>query len=147
MYSISKDMEKMANLITILLLLFTITSAKVMTECELANTLENAGFSKDKLKDWVCLAKAVSSLNTTAVGGPKSAGSYEYGIFQINDRYWCDKNQKGKGCTVKCSDLILEDDIDYSVACARIIYNINGFSEWFGWIRDCKGKELPPLNC
>uniref|UniRef100_A0A224XNR0 lysozyme n=1 Tax=Panstrongylus lignarius TaxID=156445 RepID=A0A224XNR0_9HEMI len=135
----------MANLITILLLLFTTTSAKVMTECELADTLEKAGFSKDHLRDWVCLAKAVSSLNTTAISGPKTLGSYEYGIFQINDRYWCDKNRKGNGCTVKCSDLI--EDIDVSVACARIIYNINGFRGWFGWIRDCKGEELPPLKC
>uniref|UniRef100_A0A224Y0X9 lysozyme n=1 Tax=Panstrongylus lignarius TaxID=156445 RepID=A0A224Y0X9_9HEMI len=136
-----------ANLMTILLLLFTTCSAKVMKECELAKILEAAGIPKDQLADWVCLSKAESSLNTTAIGGPNRNGSYDFGIFQINDYIWCDIDKAGKGCNVQCSDLILEDSIDPSVECAKIIYNIQGFNAWYGWIKKCRGKVLPPLIC
>lgn len=46
-----------------------------------------------------------------------------------------------------CTDLVLEDDIGPSMNCAKIVYKVQGFKAWNGWIKKCKGKKLPPLVC
>lgn len=82
---------------TILLVsaIFAGSSAKIYQECELAVDLVNVGFSRESLKDWVCLIKSESSMNTLAMNPTNSDGSRDWGLFQINDRYWC----KGSGPT------------------------------------------------
>lgn len=52
----------------------------------------------------VCLVDAESSFQTHVKGGPNSDGSYDYGLFQISDRYWCNPgDHPGKGCNVRCN--------------------------------------------
>lgn len=46
---------------------------------------------------------AESSGNTAAVGGPNTDGSYDYGLFQINSRYWCTVGSPGNGCNIDCN--------------------------------------------
>merc|ERR1712071_33109 len=75
---------------------------KVYSQCSLADTLMGYGgvFNKNTLGDWLCLTKYESSWNTGAKGGPNYDGSYDYGIFQVNDYYWC----KGSGEAAKYND-------------------------------------------
>ncbi|XP_049871327.1 lysozyme-like isoform X2 [Pectinophora gossypiella] len=94
----------------------------------------------------VCLVEAESSRRTDAVGGPDDDGSYDYGLFQINDRYWCNSGDKpGKECHVRCADL-LSDDISAASNCTKKIYNIQGFSAWVGWVNECNKKKLQDLS-
>lgn len=52
----------------------------------------------------VCLVESESSYRTDIVGPPNVDGSRDWGLFQINDRYWCQgqyagsKNMCGKNC-------------------------------------------------
>lgn len=51
----------------------------------------------------VCLVEAESSGNTAAKGGPNTDGSYDYGLFQINNRYWCKDGSAGGECHIDCN--------------------------------------------
>uniref|UniRef100_A0A672I8G7 lysozyme n=1 Tax=Salarias fasciatus TaxID=181472 RepID=A0A672I8G7_SALFA len=51
----------------------------------------------------VCLSQWESSFNTKATS-KNGDGSTDYGIFQINSRYWCeDGSYSSNGCNIKCS--------------------------------------------
>lgn len=76
--------------------------AKVFTKCGLAKELTRLGVSRQSLPHWVCLVRAESNYNTAAVGGPNSNGSKDWGLFQINDRYWCKQGGPGKDCNINC---------------------------------------------
>ncbi|KAJ8719037.1 hypothetical protein PYW07_016593 [Mythimna separata] len=120
---------------------------KTLSECELVRELRKHGFPENQLKDWVCLVNAESSRRTNVVGPPNSDGSHDYGLFQINDRYWCSATDKpGKGCNVRCKDLLL-DDISKQAQCAKTVFGVHGFEAWYGWANKCKGRPLPALPC
>lgn len=56
----------------------------------------------------VCLVEGESSGQTDVVGPPNTDGSRDHGLFQINDRYWCeDGPNPGKECNVRCSGRLL----------------------------------------
>jgi hypothetical protein len=56
------------------------------------------------LNSGVCLVEKDSGRNTAAIGGPNSNGSRDHGLFQINDRFWCNNsNTPGKDCNVTCA--------------------------------------------
>lgn len=44
-----------------------------------------AGWNQDQAATAFAIAKAESGLNPTAKGGPNNNGSYDWGLFQIND--------------------------------------------------------------
>lgn len=75
---------------------------KIFTKCELAKKL-SATFARDKLADWNCLVKHESSYNSRTRGPKNSNGSYDYGIFQINDKYWCKVGKPGGDCNIDCN--------------------------------------------
>lgn len=51
----------------------------------------------------VCLIEAESSRRTDAIHGPNEDGSYDYGLFQINSRYWCNTGATpGNVCNLRC---------------------------------------------
>lgn len=50
----------------------------------------------------VCLVLSESNGNTKAVNNYNSDGSKDWGLFQINDRYWCKNGYRGGGCNVDC---------------------------------------------
>nr|ATU82685.1 venom lysozyme 1 [Pristhesancus plagipennis] len=140
-------MESTGPVLLSIMMFISVISAEVMTDCQLVDILRQNDFPSNQLADWLCLAKSESALNTTAIGGPNKNGSYDFGIFQINNRWWCDMDKPGKDCNVTCSDLILDDDITPSIECAKIIFKIQGFNAWNGWKAKCKDKPLPPIYC
>lgn len=53
----------------------------------------------------VCLINAESRKNTGAKGGPNSNGSFDYGLFQINSRFWCKIGAVGGACNADCNSM------------------------------------------
>ncbi|XP_055380046.1 lysozyme C-like [Condylostylus longicornis] len=132
--------------ITIFLLacVFYTVNAKVFQRCELARTLSHWGVSRQDILEWVCIAEFESSFNTRAINHNNVDGSWDWGLFQINDRYWCDGGKPtSNGCGVNCRKF-LTDDIGAAFNCARKIknahhYDHNGFGAWVAWRNHCQG--------
>ncbi|CAG0892317.1 unnamed protein product [Darwinula stevensoni] len=120
-------------------------ASKRFTRCELAESLAGLGFPRCQLGDWVCLAENESALDSSVRGPVNWDGSYDYGIFQINNRYWCYPNASG-GCRVPCQSL-LNDDIADDAQCVRMIFDEsqrlkgNGFLAWEAWKSKCQGRD------
>ncbi|XP_061393107.1 lysozyme 1-like [Musca vetustissima] len=131
------------------ILLFALTSpglAKIFNRCSLAREMFRLGVPKSELPQWTCIAKHESSFNTAAIGPANTDGSHDYGIFQINSRYWCQPPNGGhstNGCGVQCRDL-LSDNISRSVSCARKVKSQQGWKAWAVWEK-CSGK-LPSID-
>ncbi|XP_015684541.1 lysozyme C, milk isozyme [Protobothrops mucrosquamatus] len=136
-----------ALMFTLLFLLIAANEAKVFKKCELASLLKKSGMDSSTgypLENWICMAYHESRYNTQAVGPPNTDGSLDYGIFQINSRYWCNNNQgpTANGCNKPCSDF-LKDDITDDIVCAkRIVQDPQKMDAWTAWVKHCKGKEL-----
>nr|XP_020767406.1 lysozyme C-3-like [Odocoileus virginianus texanus] len=131
-----------ALLILGLLLLSVAAQGKVFERCELARTLKRFGmdgFRGVSLANWGCLTKWESGYNTKATNYNPSRESSNYGIFQINGKWWCDdgKTPKGvDGCHVSCSAL-MENDIAKAVACAKKTVSEQGITAWVAWKSHC----------
>ncbi|XP_063066625.1 lysozyme C II-like [Engraulis encrasicolus] len=126
----------------VFLLLVAAASAYQMDRCDLARQLQAAGmqYTGVSIADWVCLAYRESTYRTDVVGPPNSDGSRDYGIFQVNNRYWCSGGGfNGQGCGVSCTDLF---NLQTSIACAKIIVRAQGISAWAGWVSGCQGRDL-----
>lgn len=61
--------------------------------CELAREMHAHGFSKKQLDDWMCLVRHESGYRQTAINPHNSDGSTDWGLFQINDRFWCKNSE------------------------------------------------------
>lgn len=62
--------------------------------------------TKNKFFSGVCLAKWESSYNTRATNYNPGSRSTDYGIFQINSRYWCNDGKTPRAvnaCRIPCS--------------------------------------------
>ncbi|XP_070597199.1 lysozyme C-1-like [Erythrolamprus reginae] len=133
--------------LALLLLFIAANEAKVYSKCELATILKRNGmdgYRGVKLGDWICMAYHESRYNSRAVGPRNTDGSRDYGIFQINSRYWCNNNQgpTANGCNKSCSDFT-NDDITNDIACAkRIVRDPQGMGAWVAWRNHCKGRDL-----
>ncbi|KAM9323051.1 lysozyme C-like [Pholidichthys leucotaenia] len=129
------------------LILLAVANAKIFQRCEWALELKNRGldgFSGVSLANWVCLTRWESDYNTKAINH-NTDGSTDYGIFQINSRYWChDTTTPGhtyNECNINCSEL-QSDDVTASVNCAKRIVRQQGISAWYGWLNNCKGQDV-----
>nr|XP_033331994.1 uncharacterized protein LOC117223691 [Megalopta genalis] len=120
------------------------SDAKILTECEATIELQRAGISRSLLSNWICLMKSESSMDTRLVTGPKTASSYSYGVFQISSAKWCSRGHAGGLCNKRCEDFA-SDNIQDSIACAKMIYDREGFQAWEGWVKKCKNKPLPNI--
>uniref|UniRef100_A0A182WJD4 lysozyme n=1 Tax=Anopheles minimus TaxID=112268 RepID=A0A182WJD4_9DIPT len=130
----------------VLIVLPAVINAKIYTKCELARQLTANGISRTYQGHWVCLAIAVSGLDTEKTTTLPNL-SANYGIFQINSKEWCRVGYKGGKCNMKCEDLVT-DNITNAIKCSKIIQQQNGFNEWVMWQKKCKGKDLPDIaNC
>ncbi|NP_036903.2 lysozyme C-1 precursor [Rattus norvegicus] len=130
------------------LLLSASVQAKIYERCEFARTLKRNGMSGYygvSLADWVCLAQHESNYNTQARNYNPGDQSTDYGIFQINSRYWCNdgKTPRAKNaCGIPCSAL-LQDDITQAIQCAkRVVRDPQGIRAWVAWQRHCKNRDL-----
>ncbi|XP_048876927.1 lysozyme C II-like isoform X3 [Brienomyrus brachyistius] len=127
--------------------LLVTASAKIFERCELARKLKASGLDGYRgysLPNWVCLVKWESKYNTSAINR-NSDGSTDYGIFQINSRYWCNdsKTPRAKnGCGIICNQL-LTDNIDVAIKCAkRVVSDPKGMAAWVAWRNNCRGGDL-----
>ncbi|XP_058456243.1 lysozyme-like [Malaya genurostris] len=136
------------SLCVLVTVLISLGETKKFDKCSLAKALLNHGFNKADLKNWVCLVQNESGMDTTKTNKNRN-GSSDWGLFQINDRYWCDPRDKNKKssneCKTPCSAL-LKDDITIASACAKKIFKRHGFRAWYGWLNKCDGKPLPDLS-
>lgn len=83
------------------------SAAKIWGFCELARELHfKRGFTRAELPDWMCLIQHESNFDSRAVGRLNTDGSADWGLFQINDRYWCTPGVKGKGCNLNCYSML-----------------------------------------
>ncbi|XP_069908715.1 lysozyme C-like [Oryctolagus cuniculus] len=137
-----------ALLILGLLLLSTTVQGKIYERCELARTLKKLGLDGYKgvsLANWMCLTKWESGYNTQATNYNPGDKSTDYGIFQINSRYWCNDGKTPRAvnaCHIPCSDL-LKDDITQAVACAkRVVSDPQGIRAWVAWKNHCQSQDL-----
>ncbi|XP_004583074.2 lysozyme C [Ochotona princeps] len=131
-----------------MLLLSNTIQGKVFERCELAKTLKKFGMDGYKgisLPNWMCLAKWESSYNTKATNYNPGDKSTDYGIFQINSRYWCNDGKTPKSvnaCHIPCSAL-LQDDISQAVTCAkRVVSDPQGIRAWVAWRNHCQNRDL-----
>uniref|UniRef100_A0A6J0TY44 Lysozyme C, milk isozyme-like n=1 Tax=Pogona vitticeps TaxID=103695 RepID=A0A6J0TY44_9SAUR len=133
--------------ITFLCLLVAVNEAKVFEKCELASILKRHGmdgYYGYSLGNWICMAYYESRFNSRAVGPTNSNGSRDYGIFQINSRWWCSNGQgrTANGCKSSCS-AFTDDNITNDIQCAkRIVQDPNRMDAWVAWRKYCKGKNL-----
>ncbi|XP_064163531.1 lysozyme C-like [Anguilla rostrata] len=129
----------------VFLLLVAAATAKVFEQCELARTLKAAGMDGYRgvsLGGWVCVAKWESSYDTAATH-PNRDKSRDYGIFQINSRYWCNNGvtPTSNGCNISCD--LLTDDISDSITCAkRVVSDPRGIRAWVAWRKHCHREDL-----
>ncbi|KAH8303672.1 hypothetical protein KR018_010854 [Drosophila ironensis] len=118
---------------------------RIMDRCTLAREMYILGVPKDQLARWTCLAQHESDYNTAMVGN-NADGSNNYGIFQINDRTWCQPTN-GKFseniCKLSCNEL-MTDNVQKSVWCAQTILKAQSWPYWPSW-HFCNGI-LPPID-
>ncbi|CAB3235692.1 unnamed protein product [Arctia plantaginis] len=139
----------MSQIIFICIILYMATTGltRTVSKCELVYELRRHGFPEYQMRDLVCLVRAESMFETDVIDGPNYDGSYDWGLFQINDRFWCNPiGAPGKGCNVHCNDLV-SDNITATLNCAITIINHQGLDASPGWVKNCKGKWQPDLNC
>ncbi|KAK7788628.1 hypothetical protein R5R35_013049 [Gryllus longicercus] len=115
------------------------------SKCQVAAQLLRNGFQRKDLPTWVCIAMGESSGNTRAINRHNTDGSVDYGLFQINNRYWCSEKGRGKGCNISCKSL-LDDNIADDSKCARHIAAKQGLDAWVAYKQKCKGKNLSQYN-
>ncbi|XP_076967494.1 lysozyme C-like [Tamandua tetradactyla] len=139
-----------ALLVLGLLLLSATVQGKIYERCEFARALKARGmdgFRGISLPNWVCLARWESGYNTRAVNYNRGDRSTDYGIFQINSRYWCNDGKTPgavNACGIPCSAL-LQDDISQAVACAkRVVSDPQGIRAWVAWRSRCQNQDLTP---
>ncbi|XP_054724460.1 lysozyme C-like [Uloborus diversus] len=114
-------------------------SAVIINPCQLADIMmNNLKLKKSSAAQWVCLAKFASGFNTEAVNGPYKDGSYDFGIFQINDKF-CRKGTK-ESCGVRCTDLV-SNNVTLSAICGLVIQKKQGFNYWPSWENNCRNKD------
>ncbi|XP_019370255.1 PREDICTED: lysozyme C-like [Gavialis gangeticus] len=121
---------------------------KIYGRCELAAVMKRLGLANVpgySLGDWVCTAQYESNFNTNAVNYNPGDRSTDYGILQINSRWWCNdgKTPRAKNaCRIQCTEL-LQPDITVAVNCAkRIVRDPQGMNAWVAWRNHCKGTDV-----
>merc|ERR1712029_55759 len=105
------------------------------------------------LLNLVCIGHYESGLETDAVGTKGEKGSHDHGLFQISDKYWCERpgSASANVCNLPCSALVGED-LNDDVACVRRIYletaqlSGDGFSAWVGYSNIASTQLFVPIS-
>jgi lysozyme C len=90
---------------------------------EIADLLRDAGVPESAVGRLVCTAKYESSFYAGAQNR-NTNGTTDWGLFQINDRYWL------KPCGVTRQQLL---DPATNVRCAAKVYDQQGIGAWYGY--------------
>ncbi|XP_049638740.1 lysozyme C-like [Suncus etruscus] len=138
----------MKTLLILGLVLLSVTvQGKVYERCELARDLKRLGmdgYQGVSLANWMCLARWESSYDTSQTNYNPSSRSTDYGIFQINSRYWCNDGKTPRtvnGCGISCS-VLLRDDITQAVTCAKRVVRDQGIRAWVAWRNRCQNQDV-----
>ncbi|XP_060616845.2 lysozyme C II-like [Anolis sagrei] len=139
-------MRSLWSLVLLACLLVT-GQGEYLSRCEVAQQLQQQGmdgYAGYSLANWVCTAYHESSYNTQALHYD-SDGSIDFGIFQINSRYWCQygNEQSSNECGIQCSEL-LTNNLAADAACAKVVVSNswNGMGAWVAWRLYCQGQDL-----
>ncbi|XP_008301771.1 lysozyme C [Stegastes partitus] len=130
----------------LVLFLVVVTGAEALERCAWAKILKNSGMDGYRgisLANWVCLTRWESNFNTGAINH-NTDGSTDYGIFQINSRWWCTdgKTPSANGCNIQCSAL-LTSNVAVAINCAkRVVRDPQGISAWVAWRNRCRNQDL-----
>ncbi|GIX86711.1 lysozyme C [Caerostris darwini] len=108
----------------------TVSYAKIMNPCDVADAMIRLGQKKPIVAKWVCLAKFASGFNTQALSAEYKDGSHDFGIFQDPQH----------SCGVPCTELV-NDDITPSARCALKIFEKEGFKAWPAWRNNCQAID------
>ncbi|XP_006886141.1 PREDICTED: lysozyme C [Elephantulus edwardii] len=144
-----------ALLVLGVLFLSVTVQAKVYERCEFARILKREGmdgFHGISLANWMCLAKWESNYNTRATNYNPGDRSTDYGIFQINSRWWCNDGKTPRAvnaCRISCNTL-LQDDVTQAIKCAkRVVSDPQGIRAWVAWRNRCQNRDLTEYikNC
>ncbi|XP_015906495.1 lysozyme C, tracheal isozyme [Parasteatoda tepidariorum] len=111
---------------------------KILQPCEVAEAMISLGQSKINAAKWVCLAKFASGFNTQALSEEQKDGSFDFGVFQINDKF-CRLGSK-HNCGVPCTDLV-KDNVRPSASCALKIFQKEGFKQWPAFKNNCQNID------
>ncbi|XP_072318882.1 lysozyme C II-like [Eucyclogobius newberryi] len=130
--------------LVLLVLLCAVAQGKVFDRCEWARCLKKHGMDGvggGTLADWVCLTEHVSGYDTKAKNPGVWEGSTDYGIFQINSRYFCrdDGPHAVNTCGVRCSAVLCPKA---AIECAKEVAIYIGLNAWQPWSTHCHGKDL-----
>ncbi|XP_068223066.1 lysozyme C-like [Palaemon carinicauda] len=143
----------MRNLLCIVILVSAVTTdtlAKRFEKCELATVLENKHkMPREEVKNWVCIAQYESTFNTEAINHANWDGSKDYGLFQLNNKYWCGEESGKNECNMPCSAL-LDDDLTDDLACIKKIIRDTerwkgkgtGLTAWVAYVNRCQNRNL-----
>ncbi|XP_078089184.1 lysozyme C, milk isozyme-like [Mustelus asterias] len=132
-------------------ILLTVSSAKLLSRCDVVRAVRNSvltAFPKYSAADWACLAHHASQYNTLAQYDVKDnegiVQSRDYGIFQINSKWWCADENFPNGpnaCSTNCKVFLKDSkDIQADIDCAALIVNQQGMEAWHSWVENCQGK-------
>jgi len=134
-----------AFIVLVALALIAPAFSRKLDRCSLAREMANLGVPRDQLSMWTCIAEHESSYRTGITGKKNKNGTNDYGIFQINNKYWClsDTRSSHNMCKISCNDL-LTDDITNSVRCARKVQEKQGWKAW-STLKFCEGN-LPSID-
>lgn len=132
-----------------------------LTQCEFIDEFRKYSpqISHDDLNKWTCIVEHSSNFSTQK--NVDDSGITSYGLFQLNDRYFCERNAGDhRICDVPClkfDDEFFGDDIQ----CAQKIYETHlqlfgsGFGAWplsnvnciqpKNYVKEC-GKETSPTD-
>ena len=96
----------------LLLLLLLLLLIKYYLEIINASHLTSGTFYNLHVHSGVCLSKWESSYNTGAINH-NTDGSTDYGIFQINSKWWCNDGATPgakNACNIDCSGQLLNNN-------------------------------------
>ncbi|XP_045115264.1 lysozyme C-like isoform X1 [Portunus trituberculatus] len=135
--------------VLLLVMCASLVVGKIYDKCDLADELERKhGVSKEDVKKWVCIAQYESTFNTKAHNKQNSDGSQDYGLFQLNNKYWCGNTHKNE-CNMPC-EALLDEDITDDVRCMKKIIRETekwkgkgtGLTAWVAYVNRCKDRNL-----
>ncbi|XP_077543320.1 uncharacterized protein LOC144155630 [Haemaphysalis longicornis] len=122
--------------------------ARIYDRCELAMELHDRfKFPKRDLDKWLCLAYWESRFDTRAYHKGKYDGSGDHGIFQINDKHWCQPHQghSENVCRMPCY-MLRDDNLYDDIECVNKIFRRHGFHAWMMFSHKCSGNTLEFFN-
>uniref|UniRef100_A0A240SWY4 lysozyme n=1 Tax=Glossina morsitans morsitans TaxID=37546 RepID=A0A240SWY4_GLOMM len=129
-----------------------ILQTKVYAQCSLAQELYfKHNIPIHDVAKWICIAQHASHFDTSKIGPIGDDNSKSYGLFQINDRYWCSRySYDGKGCNVPCVNL-LDSDISDDIRCIKLIQKEHerisgdGFDAWTHYKSHCQNENVTQI--